>query len=283
MAATITPDEQRQIDDFLKNGIKIPPRPEVLMEIEKLVNRPGNNAGAVAKLITKDPGLSAAVFKLVNSPFFGLRRPVDDIGQAIVILGITQLTNVVKAFVLRQAIGGNEAAYQKFWDRSHDIATLSSIIAAKQLSACNISPDQAYMAGLFHECGVPILMQRFPEYCKAFRLGEGQNWPDFREEDRRFNTDHTVVGYLVAKYWHLPDFICQAVRYHHDHLHTEHAALTMVSILQLARHVHHRLAGVTDVQWHLFKDLVLDELGLSEEGLVEYEEDVQEIFRQQIA
>jgi Predicted signal transduction protein len=215
----LTPEDQKQFDDLIQGGIQIPPQPAILLEVEKLLNSPRNNANALAKLIGQDPGLCAVVFRVVNSPFYGLSKPIDNISKALVVLGINQLVNLIKGIALRHAIGGKDAVYEKFWERSGDIAALSSVIAGKVISACNISPDQAYMAGLFHECGVPILMQRFPDYCKAFRLGEGRNWPDFREEDRRFNTDHTVVGYLVARHWNLPDFACQAIRYHHDRLH----------------------------------------------------------------
>ena len=280
-AKQLSPEEQKQFDELLKNGIQIPPRPSILAEIEKLLNSSRNNTNAIAKLISQDTGLCAVVFKVVNSPFYGLSRPIDNISKALVVLGITQVVNIVKGIALRQAIGGQEAVYEKFWERSGDIAALSSIIAGKVISACNISPDQAYMAGLFHECGVPILMQRFPDYCKAFRLGEGNNWPDFREEDRRFNTDHTVVGFLVARHWSLPSFICQAIRYHHDRLHVDHSALTLVSILQMARHLYHKIAGLPETQWDEMRDQVLAELGLGLDGLIEFEEEIVDIFRQE--
>jgi len=277
----LTPEVQKQFDDLIQGGIQIPPQPAILLEIEKLLNSPRNNTNALAKLIGQDPGLCAVVFRVVNSPFYGLSKPIDNISKALVVLGINQLVNIIKGISLRNAIGGKEAIYEKFWERSGDIAALSSVIAGKVISACNISPDQAYMAGLFHECGVPILMQRFPDYCKAFRLGEGRNWPDFREEDRRFNTDHTVVGYLVARHWNLPDFACQAIRYHHDRLHVGHTALTLVSILQMARHLYHKMAGLPETQWHEMQAQALEELGLGQEGLTEFEEDVVDTFRQE--
>jgi Predicted signal transduction protein len=277
----LTPEDQKQFDDLIQGGIQIPPQPAILLEVEKLLNSPRNNANALAKLIGQDPGLCAVVFRVVNSPFYGLSKPIDNISKALVVLGINQLVNLIKGIALRHAIGGKDAVYEKFWERSGDIAALSSVIAGKVISACNISPDQAYMAGLFHECGVPILMQRFPDYCKAFRLGEGRNWPDFREEDRRFNTDHTVVGYLVARHWNLPDFACQAIRYHHDRLHVGHTALTLVSILQMARHLYHKMVGLPETQWHEMQAQALEELGLGEEGLTEFEEDVVDTFRQE--
>lgn len=272
------PNEQAVLEKTLGSQINIPPQPAILLEIDKLLNKPNNPLTAIGELINQDVGLSAAIFKIVNSSFYNPATPISSIQKAILLLGLTQVTNLIKGLALRKAIGGQELAYEKFWERSQDIATLCAIIANKQISACNIAADQAFMAGLFHECGVPILMQRFPEYCQAFRLNQGSNWPDFYEEDKQFHTDHTVVGYLVSKHWNLPKFICQAVRFHHDSLNVDHAALTLVSILQMARHLHNKLHHVKDKEWPSRKDQVLEEIGVGKEGSVEFMEDVMEIF-----
>jgi HD-like signal output (HDOD) protein len=232
----------------------------------------------LANLINKDVGLTAAIFKLVNSSFYKTSTPITSIEKSITVLGINQVANLIKGLLLRKSIGGNEVAYEKFWERSNEIALLCAIIAKKQISACNIAVEQAYMAGLFHECGVPILMQRFPEYCQAFRLNHGSHWPDFREEDERFNTDHTVVGFLVTRHWNLPEFICQAVRFHHDRLNVEHAALTLVSILQMARHLHQKLHRISDPEWLKSGETIMDEIGVDKEGAAEFMEDVLEKF-----
>ena len=281
MTQKTNPDENALLDQVLGSQISIPPQPTILLEIDQLLNKPNNQITAIGNLIAKDVGLSAAIFKLVNSSFYKPSIPITSIQKAITILGINQVANLIKGLMLRKSIGGNEVAYEKFWERSNEIALLSAIIARKQISACNIAVEQAYMAGLFHECGVPILMQRFPEYCQAFRLNHGSHWPDFYEEDKRFNTDHTVVGFLVTRHWNLPEYICLAVRFHHDRLNVEHAALTMVSILQMARHLHNKLHRIRDQEWTKIGEEILDEIGVDKDGATEFMEDVLEKFNQE--
>lgn len=278
MKKTDTANEQALLDKLLASQIIIPPQPSILLEIDKLLNKPNDQLTAIGNLINKDVGLSAAIFKLVNSSFYKTSTPITSIQKAITVLGLTQVSNLIKGLSLRKALGGQEVAYEKFWERSDEIATLSAIIAKKQISACNIAVDQAYMAGLFHECGVPILMQRFPAYCQSFRLNQGSNWPDFKEEDKRFSTDHCVVGFMVTKHWNLPEFICQAVRFHHELLSVDHAALTLVSILQMARHLHKKINRMPDEEWARNAAQVLEEIGVGKEGAVEFMEDVVEAF-----
>ncbi|KAF0205168.1 MAG: putative signal transduction [Gallionellaceae bacterium] len=281
MKKTETPNEQALLNKILGSQINIPPQPAILLEIDKLINKPSSQLTAIGNLITKDVGLTAAIFKLVNSSFYNFGTPISSIQKAITVLGITQLSSLIKIMSLRKAIGGQELAYEKFWEHSEEISTLCGIIASKQISACNIAPDQAYMTGLFHDCGVPILMQRFPEYCHAFRINQGDNWPNFHEEDERFNTDHTVVGFLVTKHWNLPEFVCQAVRFHHDRLNVDHAALTLVSILQMAQHLYNKIHRQKDAEWLDIGGQVLEEIGVGKEGSIEFMEDVLEIFTQQ--
>lgn len=274
--------DEQLLAQILESKIQIPPQPAILLELDKLIAKPDNNLIAISNLVAKDVALSAAIFKLVNSPIYRQQAtPTTSIAKAISLIGLNQLTNLVKGIALRKAIGGKELAYEKFWERSAEIATLSAMIAARQISACNIAPDQAYMAGLFHECGVPILMQRFPDYCQEFRLNEGLNWPDYLKEDKRYRTDHVVVGYLVAKNWKLPQFICQAIRYHHDLLHVEHAARTMVSILQIASHLQNRIHQQKDKEWPSIRKQALEEVGLDEKYANEFIDDVIDTFVQQ--
>jgi HD-like signal output (HDOD) protein len=271
--------EQQQVEALLGSGIQIPPQPQVLIELEKTINHPRASTASIAKLVTQDAALTAAVFKVINSPAYGLRRKIDSLDQAISVIGMKQMANIIKSVALRQAMGGKDPFYELFWERSGEIAQLAAIIATKQRSVCNLVPDQVYMAGLFHDCGIPVLMQRFPDYCKTLREAKTCDWSGIGAEDQRLHTDHCVAGYMVARHWQLPDFICQAVRFHHDILHTEHQATTLVAILQLGMHIYNVYRNQDDREWAAVQSKVLSELGLSAEGLKEFEEDVYDSFQ----
>jgi HD-like signal output (HDOD) protein len=99
------------------------------------------------------------------------------------------------------------------------------------------------------------------------------------EEDRKFNADHCVVGYLVARHWHLPEFICDAIRYHHAINELDmHASRTMVAILQLAIDIYYRDQRVPHPEWELVQDEVMAELGLDGDALLEFVDIIIERF-----
>lgn len=270
------------LEQLIGNSITIPPQPKILVDIHELAQQKQPKLNKVAQLVSQDVGLSAMLFKIINSPFYGLSKEIDSASQAISVLGLNPLLTIIKCVALRRSISGNSPAYERFWERSNDLAQLCSIIANKQRTVYPVAPDQAYMLGLFSECGVAILMQRFPDYCNSLKQSGSQDWPDLTEEDRKFNTSHDVVGYLLARNWHLPDSICQAIRFHHDIIpHDDPEMVALVAILQMAMHVSSQISGYPDSDWPRTQGLVLQELGIGLDGLKEYEEEIAELFREQ--
>ena len=265
-------DEVKSVKRLFEKGVTIPPQPRVLHELQEHLARGVADVRVLARIIAQDPGIGAVLFKVVQSASFRKFQPFKSLEHILQAIGIQQTGNLVRAIALSLALPSkhNRKAFEAFWARSQAISELAMLIADDRVTVCNIFPDQACLAGIFHDCGVPVLMQRFSTYCKDMRLDEPGGWTNLAGEDARFNADHCVVGYLVGKHWKLPDFICDAIRYHHDMgLIENHAARTMVAILQLAIHVHFIDQRLANPEWSAVGEAVLDELGLSEETLPE--------------
>lgn len=273
----ISVHDRQQLEALLGKGIKIPPQPKVLLEIDQLMQKEDFSMKSLAAVISKDVGLTAAVFKIANSPGVGSARQIESIDQAISIMGIGPLSTLVKCSALRTSLGGNAEVFARFWEHAADIAALAATIARKLRSTCNISPEHAYSAGLFMDCGVPVLMQRFPDYCLEYRSNNTSQWPSLLEEDAKLDTSHTAIGYLVAKQWRLPDFIANVIRDHHDDIPHSQDQQTLACILLMATHLHNQQCQwPDDSEWLSHRHIVLRELGLAEDGLVEFEEDIRD-------
>jgi len=235
----------------------------------------------LAKVINQDPGLTAMLFKVVGNSAYRQHQPFGSVEEILHAVGVRQTFNLVQAIALSSMgdIKKYRQVYEAFWARSHAVGQLAMLVADERIAVCNIFPDQAYLAGIFHDCGVPLLMQRFPTYCNEMKLGTPGIWTDLGEEDRKFNADHCVVGYLVARHWHLPEFICDAIRYHHaiGDLGLPEAR-SMVAIVQLAIDIYYRDQRIPNMEWESLKDDVLPELGLSEDALPEFVDVILERF-----
>lgn len=261
-------DEQEALKQLAKQGVKIPPQPRVLLELQKLLASNDYDMRAVAKVIAQDPGIVALLFKATRSPAFARARSAKTLDQILMVVGIKQVFSLVQAVSLTTTIcDKTRRAFDIFWSRAHEIAQMAAIIADDRVAVCNVFPEQAYLAGIFHECGVPVLMMRFPKYCGTLKLENATCWPSLSEEDAKFDVDHCTVGYLVARHWGLPDFVCDAIRFHHDlpEEKTIGASVSLVAIVQAASHFYHQLHHVDDPLWDKLGSRVMSELGLGQD------------------
>ncbi len=269
-------EDQQALDNIAANGIRIPPQPRVLIELREKLARDDYNVGSISRIINQDPGLVAMLFKASRSPVFSRGRKFNKLDEVLQVIGIKQTYSLVQAIALSTAISaGAKNAFARFWTRSGEVAELAAMIAGDHVTVCNVFPDQAYMAGIFHQCGVPVLMMRFPDYCKQLQLDDNRCWPNLAEEDAKFKVDHCSIGYLVARHWGLPDFVCTAIRYHHE-IPTEEAgaAISLVAIIQLAIHAYLRINRQTNPVWETIGPRVLEEMGLSSHELGDYLDDL---------
>ncbi len=267
-------------DPALKMAVRIPSPPPLLDDLMRLLVSPNSSIEAISQIIQTDAGLTASLYRMLAKPIYGLRRPPEAVAQAISLVGLTTVAELVKGLSLEKAIFGDSLFYPWFWDRANDIAAYAAAIAWKQRTACNIFPEHAKLAALFMDCGVPILIQHIEEYEYAFISSKGHFWPNVLGEDKRFDTDHAVVGYMAARYWKLPDYVSQAVRWHHDAINTNDKSATLVAILQIAQHIYNMQSMKDDSDWAKHESMALQEIGVSAEGLREFEEEIAERVRE---
>lgn len=292
MAAPSVGETMRQLDApdaamvkrLLAQGMMIPAQPRVLEELRKHLERKQFDVRTLSRIINTDPGMVAMLFKACNNAAYRMHQPFDSVEGILHAVGVRQTFNLVQAIAVAslQDTKHNREGYEAFWARSEAVGQLSMLIADDRITVCNIFPDQAYLAGMFHDCGVPLLMRRFPTYCAEMRLTEPGRWIELTEEDKKFSADHCVVGYFVAKHWNLPDFICDSIRNHHEIGRIGlHESRSMVAILQMAIHLYYRDLGVANPEWDTVREEVLAELGVHEDSLPEFMDVILERFHGQ--
>lgn len=274
-----------QIDEdvaaLLSKGIRIPSQPKVIQDVLSMLKSNRLDIRDMAEAISLDAGLTALLYRLTRSAAFARRRAPESVEQILVLVGTRQTAMLVQSYGLTQAFDLNNRVLEQFWTRSTEIAQLASVIAYERISVCNIFPEQAFMVGIFHDCGVPVLMQRFPDYCKAIGLGSAKRkWPDVREEDAIFAVDHCSIGYLLARHWRLPDFVADAVLQHHelDRM-TPNTSRSMVSVLQLAIHLYSLDQGLLSSDWERIEPVVREELGLHPDELPHFCDEIMELYQ----
>ncbi len=214
MTAADHPSFETQLENTLRD-IGIPPRPVILDHVGSEMQKEEPDFNYLARIITADVGLSASLIKITNSPFFGFRNRVRSVKEALMVLGLDVASRAIAGIVLRRAFP-DSPKLERFWDSSARIARLAGWLAPR-VTKNNLQPDEAYTFGLFRDCGIPILLARFPGYYEVLTEANYETNLSFTTvEDVHLPTNHSVVGCLLAQSWWLPEETSLSIRYHHD-------------------------------------------------------------------
>ncbi len=264
-----------QIQQALQ-GISVPPQPQIMVDLQMEQYMPDPDLEVIARLISQDPGLSGALLKIVNSSYYGLSNKIASIQRAVNLLGSRSIINLINALSIKGEMSDDTiVTLNRFWDTAQDVA-MTCLTLAKRTGAQAV--DEAYALGLFHDCGVPLMLKRFPQYMTVLEQAYANAGPESRivdTENTAFNTNHAVVGYYTAKSWRLPEHVTDAIANHHNALaifsdeSTRNPQLkNLLAILKMAEHIcsSYRVLGnqAVDHEWAAVGPLVLDYVGLSE-------------------
>ena len=270
---------------YVIKGFHIPPKPVILEKIQKLAKQPNVEPSEIGECIASDVGLSAAILKTLNSPFFGMARLISDVKQATVLLGIKSVLNLVASHEIRKSLSGECCiSLERFWDNSADVAD-TMVFVGKRVNP-NIPLEDLHIAGLFHDCGLPAMAMKFDDYIEVLKEANTQQQTSLVDlEELKFRTCHTVVGYYIACSWGLPKDLCNIVLRHHetDLLHndfdnSENRLHWMYSVLKIAENITEKARnGVGSRDWFYIKDDVFNFLGINEDDYKNIEEDLQEL------
>jgi len=265
----------------LVKDLAIPPRPQVVSVLFEEMSKDVPDLLRITKQISADVGLAAAMLKAVNSPLFRRSRSITSVSKAVDLLGLRNVSGIATGLVIRHAIGGGDKApgLERFWDSAEKVALACGFLA-RHLRG--IPVDEAYSYGLFHNCGIPLLLRRFPNYREVLiRANNDPEAASFTDvEDQAIGTNHAVVGYFMARSWQLAESMSQAILYHHDLgvFAGEHslpvATLNFIALGHMAERIDF-LASRTaeDVEWDRVKRKVLRHFGLNEEEFAELADD----------
>lgn len=192
----------------MPDSLLIPACPEVLLELASVMQEQEPDIQLVSNLVNNDVALYTTLLATVNSPALGLKRSVESIPQAIMLLGQKRTFTLLHSVILRNTLD-KHGRMDRFWDSAIEVAGLCSRLAA-QLSTVN--QDKAYSIGMLHDIGIPLMMANFPNYKDFLR---DVNTLGLRElssqEVKHYQVDHFTLGYRLAKEWHLPTTVSKTI------------------------------------------------------------------------
>jgi len=200
----------------LKTTGKLPSPSGVAMAVIELCRRDSSSVEDIGRAVRADPALSGRLIKFANSALHGNRRPVVSVPDAVRMVGISTVRQLVLGFsLLGQYRDGvcKVFDYQAFWSRSLAMAIAADALAQGMRCA---SPEETFTCGLLANIGRLALATLYPgevdELLSLRPQPEGERLAALERE--RFATDHNELSAALLEDWHLPRVFIEAVFRH---------------------------------------------------------------------
>ncbi|MBP9027823.1 MAG: HDOD domain-containing protein [Aminivibrio sp.] len=202
-----------------RNEVRLVSFPDIYFKIQEVINSPISSATTIAKVVGKDPSLTARLLRLVNSSFYSFPNPILSIPRAIAIIGANELTALALAVSTMTVFRHVPPAYvdmKSLWKHSIACGVFSRLLAYSRRIR---NEERFFLAGLLHDLGRIILYTKTPaEMTYALELSFFERIPLWRAEKRIFGFDHAAVGKVLLEEWNIPESIRKLCDFHHSPL-----------------------------------------------------------------
>ena len=209
--------DQPNLNDLVASTGNLATLPSTVVELLYLLGDATTCAEEVKKIIERDPAMSANVLKLGNSAFYGARREINSVRDALVLMGNRSVAALSFATgmapVLRRDLDGYGLTRDQFWNHS-----LIAGAASSEAVRCAGFPHlccEAFTAGLVHDIGM-LVIDPWLRNNKIVLETEGPNFGVCIFEQERLGFDHCKAGAQLAREWGFPGSLVQPIAHHHD-------------------------------------------------------------------
>lgn len=193
----------------------LPTLPDVVAEVNRLVNDSNASAGDLNSILSRDVALSAKILKLVNSSFYGFPRRITSISQAVVILGFNTIRNLSLSAFVFDSLKGRSSLFDTpaLWAHSIGVAVAAQTVG-QRIGISQV--EDLFMAGILHDIGKVVMCQYMPEYTEKIMQTVAERNCTFLDAERQFcEWTHAELGGALLERWNLPVTIVACVMGHH--------------------------------------------------------------------
>jgi len=206
------------LQEIVEQTTDLPSIPAAAVRVIQETDSALSTAAHIAEVLAQDQSLTIRILRLANSAYFGLSRRVDDLTEAVVVLGMRNVRNLAMVACsypwMVRPLKGYALGPRQLWSHSFSIAVGAQLVA-KQARIPN--DDVAFTAGLLADVGKSALSVWLEDKLAALIVYATREGMTFDEAERKvLGYDHAQVGEYLAAQWNFPTSITQVIRWHHQ-------------------------------------------------------------------
>jgi HD-like signal output (HDOD) protein len=210
---TLTCNGAEELELITRSAESLPAIPVIAARVLAMVRDDEVRIEDLTRTVLADPAMAAKVVKMANSPFYGWRRNIRTIPEAITLLGFNTLKGLVLAASLSQVYQPFGPTEKMLWEHASAVAMAARFLAASTRRALM---EEAFLVGLLHDVGKQVLNVFAPrKYEQVASLMIYQGLSASVAERLIFTFAHDEVGGRIVEQWNFPEELVFPVRYHH--------------------------------------------------------------------
>jgi putative nucleotidyltransferase with HDIG domain len=204
-------------DKLLKESERIEPVPQVIHQLMELVDDPDTPVSEITDLILYEPVVTANLLKLANSAAFGFKKKVDSVHDAVVLLGLRRVVEIILLNSVTKPLKSAQQGYGleegHLWKQSVSCALLASAIAETVEAP---KKHIVFTAALLKDIGVIVLDRHMREVMTRIReIMETESLSLVEAERQVMGIDHAHLGGRIAGNWNFSETLVNIIQNHH--------------------------------------------------------------------
>ncbi|MGD2097764.1 MAG: HDOD domain-containing protein [Desulfobacterales bacterium] len=205
-----------------------PGMPGTAVKLLGLIDDPSMRVSQIEEILRHDSGLTANVLRLANSAYFGIPSKIGSIRQAVILLGLKRLIQMVIAAcvsaIMDKPVPGYDLPPGELW--RHSIAV--SVAAEALVKELKIeASEEIFTAALLHDVGKLVLGEFVKDEFNKIEAAVSEGVSFEMAETMVLGINHADVGAKILARWSLPPEIINAVQWHHDPEALEHTSVML--------------------------------------------------------
>ncbi|HAH60875.1 MAG TPA: hypothetical protein DCL73_02110 [Treponema sp.] len=233
--------------EFVRTIDDLPQFPENIVHLSRLLSDPDSKMSDIAMQISNDVTLTAELLKLVNSAAFALANPCASIADAVKLVGLRGIKNLLYSIGSVQAFTNVSGSREELWTHSYRVAFYSYNMARNFCTSERSVIDDAYICGLLHDMGKIIFETAHPDLlAKVMQICRTKGVSQDIFEKLISGVNHGEIGARIAERWNFPDVITCVIRHHHEPENSPKEARRLTSLVYLSDLMVHYQQGEVD-------------------------------------
>lgn len=240
VAETVARFRERFLEKISAGSFELPVLPEAASRVMQATADENCDARKLAEMIQRDASLAGHVLRIANSALYAPTTAIVSLQQAVSRLGMKKIKEIALLIATQTKVfkvPGYDAQVRAIFKHSIAAAAYAQEIARRR----RWNVEDAFLCGLLHDAGKPVLWQLLSDVQRELKLGVE---PSLVEDV--LDSMHAGVGAQLVESWKLPERLAETIAHHHRPQEASNVAQAAMMI-QFADDLAHFAAGPREV------------------------------------